>query len=75
MTDDFKSKIITYLCGKYEIQNKEDKPTIEQIKETTNNFTDNLKAELKSKDTKYIDYIYMAHFKVKMQVMMGLIKH
>lgn len=54
MTDDFKSKIITYLCGKYEIQNKEDKPTIEQIKETTNNFTDNLKAELKKARTQSI---------------------
>ena len=59
MTDDFKSKIITYLCGKYEIQNKEDKPTIEQIKETTNNFTDNLKAELKKQGHEvYRLYIY-----------------
>lgn len=59
MTEDFKSKIIAYLCGKYEVQTGENKPTIEEIKETTNNFTDNLKAELKNQGHEvYRLYIY-----------------
>ena len=59
MTEDFKSKIIAYLCGKYETQTGENKPTIEEIKETTNNFTDNLKAELKNQGHEvYRLYIY-----------------
>lgn len=48
MTEDFKSKIIAYLCGKYEIQMGENKPTIEEIKDTTNNFTDNLFEAIKN---------------------------
>lgn len=59
MTEDFKSKIIAYLCGKYEVQTGEDKPTIEEIKEATNNFTDNLKEELKNQGHEvYRLYIY-----------------
>ena len=59
MTNDFKSKIIAYLCGKYEVKTGENKPTIEEIKETTNNFTDNLKAELKNQGHEvYRLYIY-----------------
>lgn len=59
MTEDFKSKIIAYLCGKYEEQTGENKPTIEEIKETTNNFTNNLKAELKNQGHEvYRLYIY-----------------
>ena len=48
MTEDFKSKIIAYLCGKYEVQMGENKPTIEEIKDTTNNFTDNLFEAIKN---------------------------
>lgn len=59
MTEDFKSKIIAYLCGKYEAQTGENKPTIEEIKETTNNFTDNLKVELNKQGHEvYRLYIY-----------------
>ena len=45
MTEDFKEKILSYLCGKLEIGNKKEDINWEALKSTTNNLYDYLEAE------------------------------